>query len=334
MTVRQQRLGAKKQLDGDQRRPSRRVTCGLAQPSDRLLVTPFRSEHQMIGHVQLICAGRHQRDRGLTMQQAAGRRRHVLIDRIVHELVPEHDSIVSLVEELSFERVAELPNDLGRRAAGDRGDVTKRRGIAQHRRDLQQLQRGRRQVAQAANHKVAERGRQLEGRWLDVVPDAAQHSSIDQRAQHGHGPQRVPASLGQHGGQGRTGRGSEHVSREDGHLVVLQRLEAQGARASGRQIVEQPDDLGRQWRRPGCHHDEQRRKRQLPRHRQDRRQAGAVRPVDVFGHQQGWAFGGQSLHQVHDLLDHPVLDIAGGPRRCPRALPGQQPADRSLARVR
>ena len=109
----------------------------------------------MLRDVQLIRAGGHQRDRCLTMQKAAGRGRHVPIDRIVHELVPEHDSIVSLVEELGFERVAELPNDLGRWAAGDSGDVTKRHGVAQHRRDLQQLQRCRRQVPQAANHEVA-----------------------------------------------------------------------------------------------------------------------------------------------------------------------------------
>ena len=117
------------------------------------------------------------------------------------------------------------------------------------------------------------------------------------------------------------------------HVVGLQRLELQGARAPGRQIVEQPDHLGRQRRRPGGHHDEQRRKRQLPRHRQDRQQARAVRPVDVLGDQQHRALGARRLHQVDDLLDDPVLDVAGGPRRA-SALAGQQRADRSPARVR
>ena len=72
MTARQQRLGAAEELDGDQRRPRRRLTGGVAQPGDRLLVTPLRSEHQMIGHIQPIRARRHQRDRGLTVQKAAG----------------------------------------------------------------------------------------------------------------------------------------------------------------------------------------------------------------------------------------------------------------------
>src|SRR6185312_11681392 len=37
----------------------------------------------------------HQGYRGLTVQKAAGRRRQVLIDRVVHQLVPEHDPVVS-----------------------------------------------------------------------------------------------------------------------------------------------------------------------------------------------------------------------------------------------
>jgi hypothetical protein len=44
----------------------------------------------------------------------------------------------------------------------------------------------------------------------------------------------------------------------------------QGGRALGRQIIEQPDRLGRQRRRPGGHHDKQRRRRQLPNYRQNR----------------------------------------------------------------
>ena len=80
--------------------------------------------------------------------------RHVLVDRVVHELVPEHDSVVGLVEQLGVERVAELGDDLGRRAAGDSGDIAERHGVAEHRRDLQQLQRRRRQMSQAADHEV------------------------------------------------------------------------------------------------------------------------------------------------------------------------------------
>jgi hypothetical protein len=124
------------------------------------------------------------------------------------------------------------------------------------------------------------------------------------------------------------------VTGKHGHVVGLQRLQLQGTRAPGRQIIEQPHHLGWQRRRPGCHHDQQRRQRQLPCHRQDRQQAGAVRPVDIFGYQQHRALGARRLHQVHDLLDDPVADVTGGPRRRPSALAGQQRADRSPARVR
>jgi hypothetical protein len=48
----------------------------------------------------------------------------------MHELVPEDDALVSLVQELSVERVAELPDHLGRQSAGDGRDVAKRHGVA------------------------------------------------------------------------------------------------------------------------------------------------------------------------------------------------------------
>jgi hypothetical protein len=48
------------------------------------------------------------------------------------------------------------------------------------------------------------------------------------------------------------------VTGQHGHVAGLQRLQLQGARAPGRQIIEQPGHLGRPRRRPGCHHDKQR----------------------------------------------------------------------------
>ena len=141
MSAGQQRLGAANEIDRDQRRLGRRLTGGVSQPRDRLLVAPLRAEHQVIRHVQGIRTCGHQRERRLAVQEAAGRRRDVLIDRVVHELVPEHDPVVGLVEQLRVERLAELPDYLGRRPAGDGGDIAERHGIAEHRGDLQQLER-------------------------------------------------------------------------------------------------------------------------------------------------------------------------------------------------
>ena len=150
MTAWQQRLGAAQQLDGDQRRLGLRLAGGVPQPCDRLLIPPLGSEHQMIRHLQPVRARGHQRDRGLTVQKAAGRRRHVPVDRVVHELVPEHHPVAGPVQKLGVERAAELPGDLGRRPAGDSGAVANRHGIAEARRDLQQLQRRPRPVPPAA----------------------------------------------------------------------------------------------------------------------------------------------------------------------------------------
>ena len=135
MTARQQRLGAAEELEGDQRRLPRRLTGGVPQPPDGLLVAALGAEHQMIGHVQPIRARGHQCDRGLAMQEAASRRGHVLVDRVVHELMPEHDAFVDLVEKLGVERLAQLPGDVGRRTAGDSGHIAKRHRIAEHGRD-------------------------------------------------------------------------------------------------------------------------------------------------------------------------------------------------------
>ena len=89
----------------------------------------------------------------------------------------------------------------------------------------------------------------------------------------------------------------------------------------------------RQRRRPSRHDDEQRRERQPSHHRRDRHEARAVGPVDVFGHQQHRRLGARRLHEVDDLLDDPVVDVAD--RLCRRhgAVAGQERADRRLARV-
>ena len=129
---------------------------GSAQPCHRLVVTPLRPEHQVLRDGQGTGTRGHQRHRRLAVQEATGWRRHVLVDRVVHELVAEHDPVVGLVEQLGLERVAEPPHHLSRWKACDGGDVTERHGVAEHGRDLQQLQRRLRQVPQAAHDEVAQ----------------------------------------------------------------------------------------------------------------------------------------------------------------------------------
>ena len=123
MGVGQKRLGEAQELDGDQRRLCRCLSGGGAQPCHGLVVASLRPEHQVLGDGQVVRTSRHQRHRGLAVQETPGRRWHVPVDRVVHELVPEHDTLVGLVEQLGVERVAELGNHLGRRAARDSGDI-------------------------------------------------------------------------------------------------------------------------------------------------------------------------------------------------------------------
>ena len=109
--------------------------------ADGLLVAALGAEHEVVGHLQPIRARGHQRDRRLAVQDAASRRGHVLVDRVVHQLVPEHDAFVDLVEEPGVVRRAQLPGDVGRRTAGDGGHVAERHRVAEHGRDLEQVQR-------------------------------------------------------------------------------------------------------------------------------------------------------------------------------------------------
>ena len=68
----------------------------------------------MSGHVETVRTGRGQRDRSFAVQEPAARRGDVVVDRVVHHLVPEHDAVLGLVEELRFERVVEIGDDVGR----------------------------------------------------------------------------------------------------------------------------------------------------------------------------------------------------------------------------
>ena len=105
---------------------------------------------------------------------------------------------------------------------------------------------------------------------------------------------------------------------ERGHLVGSQRLEALGLRAVGCHVIEQPDHVGRQGR-PGGHHDEQRRERQLPCQRQIASRLALSAQWRSSATSRTGALGAGRLHQVHDLLDDPVLDVAGRPPRHPGA---------------
>ncbi len=159
MPRRQQRLRPAYELDRDQRRARRCITGGVSQRCNRLFVAPFGTEHQMVRDMEPIRASGRQRFGGLTVQQTAGRRGYLLIDRVVHELMPEYNAVVGRVEQLRGERLVQLADDFRGRPARHRGDVAQRHRVAEHCRDLQELQRRGRQVSKAANNQGAQRSR-------------------------------------------------------------------------------------------------------------------------------------------------------------------------------
>ena len=192
MPAGQQGLGTSEELDGDCRCGRQRFGCRGAQPGDRLLVAPLRAEHQVIRDVERIRPGVHQRECRLPVQETARRCGNLLIDRVVDELVPKHDAVACLVEQLRVERLVELSDELGRLAVGDRTHVAQRDGIAEHRRDLQQLQRLARQMSETTDHQIPDRRGELGAGRVHLVV-ASQQTFVVERAQHRRGPERVPS---------------------------------------------------------------------------------------------------------------------------------------------
>jgi hypothetical protein len=106
-----------------------------------LEIAAFRTEDEMVGHLQEVRADVGESSGRIAVQNPANGCRHVQIDRVVYELVAKHDVVTALTEESSVERVGELGDNLGRRTTCDRGHVVNRDVVAEHSRDLQELER-------------------------------------------------------------------------------------------------------------------------------------------------------------------------------------------------
>ena len=287
----------------------------------------------MARDVEPVGASRQQGGGRLPVQQASGGQRHVLVDRVMDELVPEDDPVTGLVEKLGVERLAELGDHLDGGSTGDGGDVAQGHGVTEHGGHLEQLASRRRQVAEATKHEVLQRDRQLGGRRIDEVTVPAQHSLVGQRAQHGHGPERVAAGLGEHLGQRGPGWCIELTTCERADLLGRQRLQPQGPGALRLEVLEQPRHVGREAGGPGRHDDPQWSQGEPSHERGDHRQARTVRPVDVLGHQQDGPGGARRLDEIDDLVDDPELHIARPRRRRAGGPAGKKRADRGAARV-
>ncbi len=244
MAAGQQRLGATKELDAHGRRTGRSLTSRATHPLHCLEVAAWRAEHQVVGDLQEVGSGVCESSGGIAVENPADGCGHVLIDRIVHELVAEHDGVTVFTEEAGVERIPELRDDLGRRSTGDRGHVMDRDAVAEHRRDLTQLERRLGQEAEPPNDEIAQGIRELGCRQLRRLPVAAQHALVRQRAEHLHDPQRIAAALAS--APVRPGRGrAELAARERVDVVGRQRPESYRTGARGERVVEELIQLGR-----------------------------------------------------------------------------------------
>ena len=236
------------------RRSSSTVTVGAWADASRAasrrgrppLVTPLRAEHEVVGHLKEVRAAGDQRERGLAVQTAAGRRGHMPVDRVVNELVPEHDAFVVLVETRASYAAPSCSRHHG--VTGDGGDVAERHGVAEHGRDPQQVERSGRQVAPAgeppgrswtsAAPTSSPRRRRLRGAaapTVSVLNIAIVHSGF-------------PTCLVQQGERARTRGAPSSLRRKNGQIGGGQGPEMQGVRAGGGQVVEQPERISRQGR--------------------------------------------------------------------------------------
>lgn len=156
VTARQQRLGLQEQVDRDAGCPRRRIAGSLPQPDDGLEVTVLGPEHEVVCHREPISTRGHQRRCGLAVEEASGGRWCVPVDRVMDQLVAEHDPVVDLIEQLHVEGLAETADDVGRRSVRHRRDVADRHRITERCRDAEQLEGLLRQCVQATDDEVVQ----------------------------------------------------------------------------------------------------------------------------------------------------------------------------------
>jgi hypothetical protein len=90
-----------------------------------------------------------------------------VVDRIVHQLVPEYDGLALLAEEPSLERFAKAGDNLDGRSASHGGEVVNRYCVTQDRGNLQKLDGRVGEVAKPADDQPMHGIRQLGRRRLD-----------------------------------------------------------------------------------------------------------------------------------------------------------------------
>ena len=180
------------------------------------------------------------------------------------------------------------------------------------------------QVAQPADHQLAQRGRQRGGRRVDPLLGAAQHPLVGQGPEERERPQRVPAGAGEHRGERRARRGPQPLRGQRDEVLGGQRREPEGVRARVRQVADEAGDVGGQGRGPHRHDHAERREGKPANERRDRHQARRVGPLQVLEHEEEGLHGARGLDEVDDLLDDAVLQVARPRRRGP---PGEERPD-------
>ncbi|WP_207555998.1 hypothetical protein [Intrasporangium flavum] len=263
----QQRLGTMEQVDGDERRPPTGVARRLTQPAHGPLVPALGTEHQVVGDGAPVGPGVDEGDRRLPVQPPPRGPGDVQVDGVVHQLVAEDDPPVALVEQLRVEGATELRHHLHRREVRHGRDVAQRHGVTEHRRHLEQLQRGGRQVAQASHDELGEGGRQLPRRRLDALAVPPEVTRVGEGPHDGDDPERVAIGLVEQGREHGARVGPQDAPGDGTDVVGGQRVERDGARAGPGEVLEQTRHLGRHRRGSVGHDDEQRRQGQPSHHR-------------------------------------------------------------------
>ena len=270
-----------------------------------------RSTQQVLGHALGGLAGLDQRCRELLVQAPPHGQRHVLVERISHQLVPERDPFALLGEHARTLRGPQRGDELRHRPPRQHGEVAGGEADPEHGREAEQLELLGSQEAEAVQDRHGERRHGLGDRH--VSRPVADHDGAV-RQQRGHqlaDEQRVPGRALRLRDQALARTRPEELLQQRRGRQFVQRPDRDGRRVARREQAEQSLQLRPSRLRPGT--DDQR-DRQLVDTRRDPREhpeRGRIGPVQVLDREHDRRVRAQLVEQLEHGLGDAELPLGG-----------------------
>jgi hypothetical protein len=299
----QQLNGAPQQVHGNRWRAGRRLSRGLSKQAHGFQIPVFSAQQQVARNPRKVGPGAGKRAGNVTVQRLAYGRGDVLIDRLLHELVPEGDATTLLIQQLPAERLGEISDDGRLITPRHDSEVSNGHRITKDGAELEDLERTSGEIVHPTQHQIAHRARQLVTHGLDAVAVPRQPSLCDQRSQQFHDEQRIAGRPLHDGGEQYAGSCTKLLPYQRVHLSATKGRQAAEVGSHSAAGFPQHVERCRPRRGTARQYHQQRNVCEPMRDRRGRGQGRIVGPVQVLEHQENRCLGTQHLEQIGHLLD-------------------------------